>query len=183
VDDNIMSTIAECYRARHALVLELVRPLDDRQLRWQLNSTTPSVAFQLWHLARWADYLWEMIGHMGAQIWETEGLAARWGFDDFDLGFAETGMGMGEDVLSSLPFPAKGLLLDYAERAFTGADQAVGTISDDQFHRTVHDRHGADWAEMALGDAILSWLVHDSRHLGMIECLLGVQGLRGTATR
>jgi hypothetical protein len=36
---------------------------------------------------------------------------------------------------------------------------------------------------MALGDAILSWLVHDSRHLGMIECLLGVQGLRGTATR
>jgi hypothetical protein len=33
-----------------------------------------------------------------------------------------------------------------------------------------------------LGHAIADQLSHTARHLGMIECLRGVQGLRGTAT-
>ena len=181
--DSIMDYIAEYYRATHELVLKVVDSLDDQQIMWRPNRTTPSIGFHLWHLARWADYLQEMITDTGAQIWEEEELAAQWGFGDADLGFAETGMGMDDDVSASLPLPRKDVLLDYARRAFTKADQAVGTISDDQFHRRVQDRHGADWKELAIGDAVMSWLLHDSRHLGMIECMLGVQGLHGTATR
>jgi hypothetical protein len=47
----------------------------------------------------------------------------------------------------------------------------------------VRDRHGGDWGEEEIGDMILDWLKHDNRHLGMIECMLGAQGLQGTATR
>ena len=180
---KIMDAIAEYYRGRHALVLKLVRPLDDQQLLWRPNETTPSIAFHVWHLARWADYLREMIAGTGVQIWEEDGLAAQWGFDEANLGFAETGLGMADGVLSSLPFPPGETLLAYAEKTFAEADQAVGRVSDDQFHQMVQDRHGAEWKEMGVGGAILNWLVHDSRHLGMIECLLGAQGLRGTATR
>lgn len=181
--ESIMGYIAEYYRSRHELVLKVVGGLDDRQMMWRPNRTTPPIGFHVWHLARWADYVQEMITETGVQLWEREALAAQWGFGDTDLGFAETGLGMDDGVLASLPFPPKEVLLDYARRAFAKADQAVGTISDDQFHRLVKDRHGAEWKEMAIGDAVLNWLVHDSRHLGMIECLLGVQGLHGTATR
>jgi uncharacterized damage-inducible protein DinB len=178
-----MDTIAEYYRGRHALVLKLVRPLDDQQLLWRPNETTPSIAFHVWHLARWADYLQEMIAGTGVQIWEMDGLAAQWGFDRANLGFAETGLGMADEVLSFLPFPRKQALLEYAERAFTEADRAIGGVSDGQFRRRVQDRHGAEWKEMPAGEAILNWLVHDSRHLGMMECLLGAQGQHGSATR
>jgi hypothetical protein len=124
-----------------------------------------------------------MITDAGVQIWEKEELAVQWGFSGSNLGFAETGLGMDDDVLTSLPFPRKEILLDYARRAFTKADQAVGTLRDDQFHRRVRDRHKVEGEELTLGEAILNWLVHDSRHLGMIECLLGVLGQHGTATR
>lgn len=181
--DQIMDYIAEYYRTRHALVLKVIDRLDDQQIRWSPNKTTPPIAFHLWHLARWADYVQEMITGTGVQIWVQENLAAQWSIGAADLGFAQTGLGMDHDILSSLPFPSRNVLLDYARRAFAQADQAVSTIGDDQFHRRVPDRHGAEWKEMAVGDAILNWLVHDSRHLGMIECLLGAQGLDGTATR
>jgi len=181
--DSVMGCIAEYYRSRHELVLKLVDRLDDQQIMWRPNRTTPSIGFHVWHLARWADYMQEMITDTGAQIWEKEELAAKWGFSDANLGFAETGLGMDDDVSASLLFPGKQVLLDYARRAFAKAGQAVEATSDDQFHRRVRDRHRAEEEELALGDAVLNWLVHASRHLGMIECMLGVQGLHGTATR
>jgi hypothetical protein len=134
-------------------------------------------------MARWADYLQEMIGGLGFQIWDREGLAELWGFEKAVLGFAETGLGMADVDLASLPFPTRDTLLAYASRAFAEADHAVARVTDDQFHRQVQDRHGAEWEETTIGEAIVSWLAHDSRHLGMIECLIGARGLRGTATR
>jgi hypothetical protein len=181
--DSIMDCIAEYYRTRHELILKVVDGLDDQQLLWRPNTTAPSIGFYVWHLARWADYLQEMLANAGVQIWEEEKLAEQWGFGNANLGFAETGLGMDDDVSATLPFPGKDVLLGYARRAFAKADQAVSAITDDQFHRQVQDRHGAEWNEGEIGDFVMGWLVHDSRHLGMIECLLGVQGLHGTATR
>jgi len=181
--DSIMGCVAEYYRSRHELVLKLVDGLDDRQIRWNPNRTTPSIGFHVWHLARWADYMQEMTTDNGVQIWEKEELARQWGFGEADLGFAQTGLRMDADVLASLPFPGKEVLLDYARRAFEKAGQAVGTVGDDRFHHPVRDRHAVEGEEVPLGEAVLSWLVHASRHLGMIECMLGVQGRHGTATR
>jgi hypothetical protein len=39
-----------------------------------------------------------------------------------------------------------------------------------------------DGTTFPLGEEIAGQLSHIARHLGMIECLRGVQGLRGTAT-
>lgn len=181
--ESITDCIAEYYRTRHELVLKAVNGLDDQQIMWRPNRTTPSIGFHVWHLARWADYLQETITDAGVQIWEEEKLATQWGFGDANLGFAETGLGMDDDVIDSLPFPPREVLIDYARRAFTKADQAVGTLRDDQFHCKVRDRRRVEGEQLTLGEAVLNWLVHDSRHLGMIECLLGVLGLHGTATR
>lgn len=181
--DSTERRVAVVYSSTHEQVLKVVEGLDDRQLMWRPSKTAPCIGFHLWHLARWADYLQEMISDTGGQIWETEGLAAEWGLGDADLGFAGTGMGLDDDASASLPLPRKDVLLQYARRAFAQADQAVGILSDEDFDRTVRDRHEAEWKEAEIGDAVLSWFKHDNRHLGMIECMLGVQGLHGTATR
>jgi hypothetical protein len=40
----------------------------------------------------------------------------------------------------------------------------------------------SDGDSTTLGASIAGQLSHTARHLGMIECLRGIQGLRGTAT-
>jgi len=181
--DSMMGRLSTFYSSSHRQVLAVLNSLDDRYVMWSPNKTAPCIGFHLWHLARWADYLQEMITETSGQIWEAEGLAEEWGLQDADLGFAQTGMGLDDDASASLRLPVKDVLLDYARKAFAKADQVVGTMADEDFHRTVQDRLQAEGEEVEIGDAVLSWLKHDNRHLGMIECMLGVQGLRGTATR
>jgi uncharacterized damage-inducible protein DinB len=178
-----MPRIASYYAATHEQVLKVVEPLDEGAMTWRPNDTAPSVAFHVWHMARWADYLQELITGAPGQLWETDRLSEKWGLSGADLGFAETGMGLDDDASGSLRLPKKQMLLAYVRAAFARAEQAVAGITDEDFASVVEDRHEVEGREVEIGEAILSWLKHENRHLGMIECMLGVQGMRGTATR
>jgi hypothetical protein len=112
VTDSIVQRLARYYTVAHSQVLALAERLDYGQLGWAPNRTTLSIGFHVWHLARWADYLQEAIRDGGVQIWESERVASRWGLDAVDMGFADTGMGMGDEASTSLPLPGKELLLD-----------------------------------------------------------------------
>ena len=116
-----MAEIGRQYRNTHENLLDLVESLTDDQIAWTPNETTPSVGFHVWHLARWADYLQEIINGRGSQIWEKEGLAARWNLETKSLGYAQTGMEMDEKTVMLLRMPKKAVLLDYACRAFAAA--------------------------------------------------------------
>ncbi len=76
----------------------------------------------------------------------------------------------------TLAWPSKDALLDYCRTAFDIADEAVGTLDDAGF------RQAAKWGGRSVGTALMTNLEHDNRHLGMIESMLGVLGLRGSAT-
>jgi len=181
--DGMMKSLAGYFRSTHDRVLTSVKVLSEEQLRWQLNPSTPSIAFHVWHLARWADYIQEIINGFGSQLWEQEGLAARWGLGSVSLGFGETGLGLDDDASMKLPLPVNDTLLDYAERSFARANEALDSLDDSQFHQVRPDRYGTYWKEHVLGSAMLNFLTHVNRHLGMIECLRGALGQRGTATR
>ena len=84
--ESIMAEISEQYRNTHENLLDLIVNLTDEQIRWTPNETTPSVGFHIWHLARWADYLQEMINGRGSQLWEKEELAVRWDMETASLG-------------------------------------------------------------------------------------------------
>ena len=88
------------------------------------------------------------------------------------------------DATTDLPLPGKADLLDYARRAFAATERALAALTDDDL-RTPNalEAGGAHAATPTIGDAILTHLTHTNRHLGEIECLRGLQGLRGTATR
>lgn len=179
--ESIMTEVSEQYRRIHEKLLDLVDGLTDEQIGWAPSETAPCIGFHVWHLARWADYLQEIINGHGSQLWEKEEMAARWGMDNASLGYAQTGMGMEDKTVMTLRIPRKDLLLDYARRAFALAEQAVETINDNEFHRVYETLHGENWHDGHIGPIIMTWMTHDSRHLGMIECLVGVQGLSGSA--
>jgi hypothetical protein len=179
--ESIMAEISEQNRNTHEILLDLIGSLTDEQIGWTPNTTTPSIGFHVWHLARWADYLQEMINGRGSQLWEKEGLAACWDMETASLGYAQTGMSMDDKATMTLRIPRKVLLLDYARRAFALAEQAVETINDNEFYKIYETLHGENWRDGHIGPIISTWMIHDNRHLGMIECLVGVQGIHGSA--
>jgi hypothetical protein len=181
MSESIMAEISKQYRNTHENLLHLVATLTDEQIDWTANETTPSIGFHVWHLARWADYLQEMINGRGSQLWEKEELAAQWNMETASLGYAQTGMSMDDKTAVTLRIPGKELLLDYTRRAFAAAQRAVEGISDKEFYRVYEGLHGENWHDGHIGPIISTWMTHDNRHLGMIECLIGVQGIHGSA--
>ena len=169
------------YQRTHGRALGVVGELSDNQLKWRPNLTAPSIGFHIWHMARWADDLVETIKGSGSPIWQREGLAEVWGLIPSNLGQAETGAGMSDEMSAGLGLPAKDVILDYVRRAFSAANEAVSSIGESSFHRLGYSRgHGE---EQPIGDIVVSAITHNNRHLGMMEALRGLLGMPGTATR
>jgi hypothetical protein len=175
-------------RRTHEAVVRIVEELTEDQMMIG-SATSPSIAFHVWHVARWADLLQARMPGMtaelerqlgeGEQIWDVEQLADKWSLAARDLGGDATGMGMADEVSAALRLPAKGPLLDYARRAFEAANRAVEAADEEQLREDCKDLYGR---QTSVGAAVLSHLAHVNRHLGMIEALRGVRGLHGTAT-
>ena len=186
--------IISAYRKTHERIVALIERLADEQLQWRPTPDSLSIAFHVWHIARWADHIQATFPGMtlelgrrlppGAQIWEAEGLAARWGFASDQLGYAATGMTMPETIAVRLVFPPKATLFAYLSRAFAAVDRGLTAIDDAQFDEAEQPQPLTEgvWGEGTVGDAILAHLIHDNRHLGMIECLVGIQTGSGSAT-
>jgi uncharacterized damage-inducible protein DinB len=181
--------ILERVQKTHQRLLEIGADLSDAQLRWSPGPRAPSIAFHIWHMARWADRLQATLPTMTAtpahgpdlarELWQAEALAQRWGWSPDTLGYGQTGMEMSDEAATNLKLPPRQALFDYARRAFAAADRAVAAIEDRQLEQRGIDIYEH---ENSIGYVLLVHLSHASRHLGMIECLRGVQGLRGTAT-
>jgi hypothetical protein len=163
----------------YRLVREVVTDLSEEQLRWQPNPTTPSIRFHLFHIARWGDVLSQRLTGMERQHWHAEGIAARWGVDPAALGVSESGELLDDETAMGLRLPERERLMAYCNGVFVATDQALAAVGDDDMRRPVTD---SDGEATSLGASIAGQLSHTARHLGMIECLRGLQGLRGTAT-
>ena len=190
-------TLARIYALNHRNALESVADLDEDQLRWRPPRTN-SIAFNLWHIARWADHLQSILSTMtpalreriGAtpEVWTQGGFVAKWGFPAAELGNVQTGMGMDEDASARLALPPKRELLSYVNLAFAAGDAAVRKVRDE--YLTVPAELQADrvpWLSSpaeygTVGSWITTSIRHEARHLGMIEAVKGAAGLRGTAT-
>src|SRR5881409_2790869 len=176
-------------RRSHEAVVRVAEVLSDEQLNERPSAIAPSIAFHVWHAGRWADLLQSRMPAMtvdlgrrlgiGFKIWDSDKLADKWGLGGFDLGGDATGMGMDDDVSAALPLPAKDELLDYARRAFEAANRAVDAADEDQLRESCADFYGR---QTSVGAAVLGHLAHLNRHLGMIEALRGLRGMRGSAT-
>ena len=160
-------------------VKQIVDDLSEEQLRWQPHPTTPSIRFHLFHVARWADRLHQLLTGADRQVWHAEDVAGHWHLEPSALGFGESGAMVDDEAAMALTLPRRDELMTYCDRVLAVADDALAAVGDEEMRRPVIDLEGQSFP---LGEAIAGQLSHTSRHLGMIECLRGVQGLRGTAT-
>jgi len=173
----------------HKVVLDFANELDDHQMNWKPERYSTSIGFHLWHLARESDYLKAAImkhfPDLGldiaddGEIWVRENLAIRWGFP---LEAKETvGTGLSDEVAANLPIPAKDELVDYLKNSYETIEQFIELLDsmypnfeslDDELQKKIE----------RIRMNLLVFLTHDCRHLGMMECLKGLQTGFGSAT-
>jgi hypothetical protein len=198
MESHTVTPLAFTYRRTHERVLKIVEDLSEEQFFHRAAARAHAIAFAVWHLARWADHLQAHLPAMNAdiglllgerqEVWTEEGLAQRWGFTAGGLGYDDTGMLLDDADAATLPFPSKEDVLDYARRAFAAADEAVSAL-DNRLLAGPNEPELRQLtilnpdARVTVADAVLTHVTHDNRHLGEIECLRGLLGLRGTATQ
>jgi hypothetical protein len=175
--DMVVEGLKSGYGRRHGWVLNMIEEITEEQFVWKPTPTSHSIAWNLWHLARWADYLQAKIPTMTPslgrklgpvqQIWAQEALAARWELDSSVLGWGETGMEMDNKVAATLRLPGKEAVLDYARRAFAAAERAVDAIDDEEF-RTIY-KSPVEWeGESPIYAYVISYMAHTEFHRGQI---------------
>ena len=173
---SLTETLARSYRLAHQRLLTAAEDLSPEEFTWSAGPSLHSVAWQLWHAARWDDvfasYLHKVTaGDPRTQVWERESLANRWSLAPASMGRRDTGTEMSDDAAEGMRFPDQTEVVGYAKLAFAFADEAIGLMTDDLLLAAPKIEPEGDTKL----DNVLIYLEHLSRHLGMIEAIRGLQ--------
>ena len=181
---DALDLVVQRVRRTHQLILNVAGDLTDDQLAWRPQPRAHSMGWTLWHLARCADRFAAEAADASAprrEIWLADDLARRWRLDAAIAGVNGAGTGVDDDVAARLRPPSGSDLLDYARRSFVAVEALVERLDPPALARE-HESIFAD-GRASVGQALVACLAHDNRHLGELEYIKGLQGLRGTATR
>jgi DinB superfamily len=186
---SIAGSLTAEVRQLHADFLRSMEDVDATRSAARPAATAPSIGFHLWHTARWADLFQSrfptfapVLARLGPneEIWSRDQLAAAWGLAG-ELGRNESGWGLDDEASGALRLPPPAELLTYARQAFGAAERMLDEIADAELLEPTDNIYGEDEPWVVLDH--FSWhLGHGARHLGMIEALKGVLGVRGTVT-
>ena len=187
VNRSTAQAVAGYSALTHKRVLHVIEDLDDAALR-ERSGRANSIGFNVWHIARWADWLQAQIAGTHGEsdrsmsIWDREGLSGRWGWDAAKLGASQTGMGMDEGVSAHLELPPKSEIERYARASFSALDESMAGLDEETSSTPLRSGETNEMKEATIGSWAVSILVHANRHLGMIEAAKGASGRRGTAS-
>jgi hypothetical protein len=181
---SLKDTLLRFYRLTHKRLLTAGEELSPEQFAWSAGPSLHSVAWQLWHAARWDDVLASYFHRAlaqdpRAQVWDRESLPDRWNLASDSMGRRDTGTEMSDEAAEAIQFPAQEEVVGYARLAFAYAEEAIELIPDGLLLAVAKDDPNGDTQL----DNVLIYLEHLSRHLGMIESIRGLQGLVGSSTR
>ena len=154
--------------------LAVVDDLTDEQLAWRPAPNAHSIGWTLWHIARADDNAQRDLTGRTTTVWKERGYRDRWGFSSDKMNKME------DAAAAAMPLPAKDALLEYVGAVFAATDAAVTAVDESRFGDEVES--GFFGRKAAVGEICLSILSHDGRHLGEMEYIKGLLGLRGTVT-
>jgi DinB family protein len=184
--DSLTHSLLEDVRELHAGLVQSVEDLGEERFHARPGPKAPSIAFHLWHVGRWADLFQSGFPTFSKsdprdrqQLWVARELPAAWDLAG-PLGVDDSGMGLDDDASASLRLPEMDAVLGYARGAFDACEEVFATVHDaDLLDRTGNLYDDDEWIVL---DHFLWHAGHGGRHLGMIEALKGVLGVRGTVT-
>jgi hypothetical protein len=171
---SLKDMLLRSYRLAHERLLTAAESVTSEQFVRSGGPSVHSVAWQLWHAARWDDvfasYLHKALAKdPRAQVWEREALADRWSLAIGALGRRDTGTEMSDAAAEEMRFPDQKEVISYARLAFAYAEAAITLVTDDQLLAAPKVDPDGDTKL----DNVLIYLEHLSRHLGMIESIRG----------
>lgn len=188
MDSYVPYNTLRAYKVNHKLILGLADSLTDDQMLWRPTGYNNSIAFNLWHIARWSDNLIaEVLKEYpdldldlgdATEIWEQESLAEKWGLPPV---LYPGGTGLSDDAVEGLKFPSKEEMIAYLRKTFSRTEEfiekldtrysAAKPVDDQSAHKTVTE---VRWH-------LYYYLMHHCRHLGMMEALKGLLTGKGSA--
>lgn len=186
MSDAFADALKRRYRLGHRRLYKMLEGLTDEQFSWKPAPATHSIAFNAWHLARWADYLQAKIPSMapslehklgpGVQIWEVQGLAKQWGLESDALGWGQTGMEMTDETAGDLALPLMTVVMDYLRRTFDAMERALEAIDDEDLR--ILYRSPNQWeGERPVGEYIIGYAIHNDFHRGQVAYVRRLLGL------
>jgi uncharacterized damage-inducible protein DinB len=183
-------SIVTNFRETNAEVLKVIHELSDDELGWRPNSFCHSMAFIVWHIARWTDHLQATIPGMteelgrrlpaGQQVWDKGQFAKHWGLEAIQLGYLETGTDIDIENSGEPNWPKKDVLLNYAQQVFLAVEYAISSIDEEQFQEFERQQYHDDIMEKSraktntVGNAIMEHLIHNVHHMGEFYYLRGL---------
>lgn len=165
----------------HAYPQLLVRDLSDEQLCWQPEGHDTTITFAVWHTYRAADELVHGMALQRPSVYARAGWAER--LKVAQTGVTPFGNGLSREQIAELRLPMADLLR-YAEHVGASINDALASMSDDDAAAPVSLPF---FAEVYPGMESLSRLEtivffaigHTSEHLGEVQFIKGLMGLRG----
>ena len=153
--------------------------LDAATITHQGSLTAPPIAFHAWHIARFADRISAVLTGT-EERWTRDAVAERWSMPDVDLGLMHTGIGVPD--AAALNLPGDETLRAYVAACFDDVHRAASSLAGD-LDRQFDVYGGAlEPTVLSVGQVMVAHASHVNRHLGMIEALVGVAGMRGTVS-
>ena len=191
-----LTAIMNYYRDANADVLKKVSDLSDEQFAWRPHPACNSVAFLLWHIARWEDHMQATVPGMteelarrlplSRQIRERDQIAKKWGFAELQLGELDLGTGFDRNASDEPPWPPKEILLEYVRQTFAAVEYAISFIDEGQFEEIERSQFDNEYMKETMeqsatvGNAVMEHLAHTYHHLGEIYYLIGLMNAEQT---
>jgi hypothetical protein len=169
-------SLARSFKLAHQRLLTEAEAMSPDQFMRSAGPTLHSVAWQLWHAARWDDVFASYFHKAAArdprvQVWEREALTDRWSIAAGSAGRRDTGTEMSHEAADAMPFPGQEEVVRYAKLVFAYVDEAITLISDEQLLAAPSVDPDGDTKL----DNVLIYLEHLGRHLGVIESIRALQ--------
>ncbi|HUZ85791.1 MAG TPA: DinB family protein [Candidatus Baltobacterales bacterium] len=166
-------------RLAHQRLLTAAEATSSEQFTSSAGRSLHSVAWQLWHAARWDDvfasYLHKALAQdPRSQVWDREALVERWSIASGSAGRRDTGTEMSDEAAEEMRLPVQEEVVRYARLAFAYAEKAITLVSDEQLLAAPSVDPDGDTKL----DNVLIYLEHLSRHLGVIESIRALQNPR-----
>ena len=142
------------------------------QLHWRANEHGCAIAFVLWHYVRTEDNIMQFVLQRKPTIW----LDGRWN-DKFGLPKTAQGTGMSRDDAQALRLDPKEDFQQYMKDVWQATEAFLAEKDDDFLQQRITVKPRGEMAiEGAIGDMCLT---HGFTHLGEIQHIRGLLGLRG----
>lgn len=161
-------------RRLHGDYDQAIADLSDEQLSWRANDNGLPLSFVLWHYVRTEDNIVNFVLQQKPTVWVSGGWNERFGLDK-----AAQGTGMSHADAQALRIAPKEAWQEYQAGVWKATDAFMATVDDAYLAERVTVK---PLGEMAKENAIgMMCLTHGFTHLGEIQHLRGLLGLRGMA--